>query len=161
MTTPRIPEAIALFFYVGRLRPMPGTWGSLAATLLAWPILEHWGPRVLAIIAGVVALVGLWACDRYEQATGRHDAGEVVVDEVVGQWYTLLGLVILLGRVPLWPELLAGFVAFRLFDIVKPWPFSVLDRKIPGGFGTMIDDMLIALPATALLWLLYAFTPIL
>jgi phosphatidylglycerophosphatase A len=126
---------------IGRIPKAPGTWGSLLACLLAWPI-HFYGGAVALLAAGVlVTLIGIWAADRYQAATGRHDAPEVVIDEVAGQWLTLAACPL----TPLW--ILAGFAVFRFFDIVKPWPVCWADRKLPGGFGVMADDVLAAVYA--------------
>ena len=87
------------------------------------------------------------AADRYMALSGEHDPGPVVVDEVAGQWLTL-------AIVPLdaiW--FVAGFCAFRLFDIVKPWPVGWLDRRVKGGFGVMLDDIAAGLYAAVLLYI--------
>ena len=89
------------------------------------------------LIGASIALffVGIWSANGYMAQTGTHDPGPVVVDEVVGQWLVLSILPLDLG----W--YLVGFAAFRLFDIVKPWPIKWLDQKVEGGFGVMIDDV--------------------
>ena len=79
--------------------------------------------------------LGLWAADRYMRAVGVHDPGAIVVDEVAGQWLTL-------AVAPLDPlAYLAGFLLFRVFDVLKPWPAGWLDRRVGGAFGVMIDDI--------------------
>ena len=83
---------------------------------------------------------------------GVHDHGSIVWDEFVGIWITL----IFLPNTWLW--LLLGFVVFRLLDIAKPWPISVLDRNVTGGFGIMIDDMLAGVIAAAVLYAAWFFT---
>lgn len=118
---------------------MPGTWGSAIALPPAWFIQAHGGAWALLAAAGVVFAVGCWAADTHIRATGREDPGEVVIDEVVGQWLVLV-------PAPLDPLLyLAGFLAFRVLDIAKPWPASWADRTVHGGFGAMLDDVLAAL----------------
>lgn len=129
---------IATWFGCGLLPKAPGTWGSAAALPLAW-LIASWG-GVPAMAAAVVAatLAGWWAADIYVRRTGRDDPGEVVVDEVAGQWLVLLA-------VPPDPVLYgAGFVVFRVLDIWKPWPACWADRRIGGGLGVMADDMLAA-----------------
>ena len=89
--------------------------------------------------------IGVWVCDHVSRRLGVHDHGGIVWDEMVGYWLTV-------ALVPLqWQWLLAGFVLFRIFDILKPWPINVLDKKVSGGFGIMIDDILAAVYALAIL----------
>lgn len=131
---------------VGRIRPAPGTWGSLAA--LPLPLLAPAGtdPLLLIPAAVLVFVVGCWAASRYQRLTGTHDASEIVIDEVCGQWIALC----LVSLSPL--SVLVGFVLFRLFDIVKPWPIRWVDRKVGGGFGVMLDDVLAGIAAAACLY---------
>ena len=126
---------------IGGLPKAPGTFGSLLSCLLAWPI-HFYGGFIALIGAGLAALaIGIWAAERYQAETGRHDAPEVVIDEVAGQWLTL-------AAAPLDPVFFAvAFVAFRFFDIVKPWPVGWADKQLRGGFGVMADDVLAAVYA--------------
>ncbi|MBP9615325.1 MAG: phosphatidylglycerophosphatase A, partial [Thiopseudomonas sp.] len=93
-----------------------------------------------------------WLCGRVATDLGVHDHGGIVWDEFVGIWITL----IFLPNTWLW--LLLGFVVFRLLDIAKPWPISVLDRKVGGGFGIMIDDILAGVIAAGVLYAAWFFT---
>jgi phosphatidylglycerophosphatase A len=133
---------------VGLLPKAPGTWASLATLPLAW-LLDHLAGRASLVIAGVViALAGVWASQVYVARHRVEDPGEVVVDEIAAQ-------LLVLAAVPL--TLLSsvlGFLLFRLFDIVKPWPVSWADRTIKGGFGVMFDDLLAAAYASLALFLL-------
>jgi len=128
------------FFGAGRLRPGPGTWGSAAAALLwllaAMGLQLAPGPLAwLTLAAAMSALVvGIPAATRVELESGREDPGYVVIDEVAGQWIALIH-----SRVNL-SHLLAGFLFFRLFDIVKPWPARQLEG-LPAGWGIMLDDV--------------------
>jgi phosphatidylglycerophosphatase A len=114
-----------------------------------------WAPLVLLDVAwwirglttlGIFAL-GVWAAERVVRAEGKEDPQKVVVDEVAG-----MGLTLLLCA-PMASNVVAGFVLFRLFDIWKPWPVSLADNKVKGGFGTMLDDMLAGAYALAALTL--------
>ncbi|MEQ8664407.1 MAG: phosphatidylglycerophosphatase A [Rhodospirillales bacterium] len=138
---------IATWCGSGHLPKAPGTWGSLAALPIAWLILEHVGTTGLLFGVCVVFAVGIAAADRYMALVGRDDPGAVVVDEVAGQWLALL----FVPLDPLW--FLAGFIAFRVFDIFKPWPVRALERRFKGGFGVMIDDIAAGVYALAALWL--------
>ena len=140
---------IASWFGAGRLPVAPGTWGSLAALPFAWVIAWLFGPRALLLAALALFLIGWWAAGRVARISAVADPGSVVVDEVVGQWLTLVVA----------PRLLiayvAGFLLFRLFDIVKPWPARWIDRNVGGGLGIMGDDVVAGFyAATALLLLL-------
>lgn len=110
----------------------------------------HWlggWPWLLAAAIAVFA-VGVWASARYAVALGGDDPGAVVVDEVAGQWLTLVPL----AMEPL--AYLLGFAAFRLFDIVKPWPVGWCDRHVKGGLGIMLDDVVAAVYAAAVAYAL-------
>jgi phosphatidylglycerophosphatase A len=135
----------ATFFYVGKSPKAPGTCGSLAALPLAWgawtlgPV-WGWAITVLVFITGTLgaAVVG--------GRSGNSDDQSIVIDEVVGILITTS-----ICRFVWWQYGLA-FLLFRLFDITKPWPVSVVDRKWKSALGTMIDDALAAVMATAVLW---------
>lgn len=128
---------LATWFGSGLLRPAPGTWGSLAALPPAWLLVHLGGVPLLAAGIVAVSLAGWWAAERYTGG-GKSDPGEVVIDEVAGQWVVLLAAPLDLGYYA------AGFVLFRALDITKPWPASWADRKLPGGLGIMLDDILAA-----------------
>jgi phosphatidylglycerophosphatase A len=139
---------IATWFGSGLLPRVPGTWGSLAALPFAWGIAMAGGPVALVLAAAVLFVLGWWAAERVTRASGIADDGTVVVDEVVGQWLTLAAAPLHLG------DYLLGFVLFRAFDIVKPWPVGWADRRVPGGLGVMADDVLAGVYAAAALLLL-------
>lgn len=146
---------IATWFGSGLVRPAPGTVGSLAALPPALLIMWLEGPGALFIAAILVFAAGIWAARAYERKSGEHDSSTVVIDEVAGQWITLLPA----GLNPwLW---LTAFVLFRFFDAAKPWPVSWADRKIGGAFGVMFDDILAALYAMpGVAALAYIFTQV-
>ena len=122
----------------------PGTMGTLVAIPFIFPLRGLGvGGFWLALI--LLFLLGVWLCGRVSQKLGMHDHGGIVWDEWVGFWLTA-------AFIPLtWPWLLAAFVLFRIFDILKPWPIRQLDKKVGGGFGIMIDDVVAALYALLLL----------
>ncbi|GAB6053337.1 hypothetical protein JCM17960_21570 [Magnetospira thiophila] len=137
---------LATWFGSGLLPKMPGTWGSLAALPFAWVLMGIGGWPLLLLATLVIFPVGVWSGGAYAARQGREDPGPVVIDEVAGQWLTLC-------VVPLDPLLFGlGFVLFRLADIFKPWPVSVADRRIKGGLGIMLDDILAAVYAGAALY---------
>jgi len=135
---PRWVTLVATFFGAGRLRPGPGTWGSLAAMLLWWLLASHLPdslhvPVILALIVASAA-IGIPAATLEARGCGEKDPSHVVIDEVAGQLVTLIACPIL------WKPLLAGFILFRAFDIVKPPPIRRLE-KLPEGMGIVVDDL--------------------
>jgi len=130
----------ATFFGAGLLKPGPGTWGSAAAALLWLGAARGFrlGSFPLACVtfaaAGMALIVGIPAATRVERESGREDPGYVVIDEAAGQWISLIHV-----RADL-SHLLAAFLLFRLFDIVKPWPARQLEN-LPAGWGIMLDDV--------------------
>jgi len=134
----------------------PGTAGTALAVLLYLPLglfcasrgMAGWALYALVTLA--VALVGTWAADRAEPIFGKKDAGQVVVDEIAGYLVTMFALP------ATWPWALAGFAAFRLFDIWKPWPIDHLQR-LKGGLGVMIDDLLAGVYGCVLLHVIAYF----
>ncbi|NLW81843.1 MAG: phosphatidylglycerophosphatase A [Desulfovibrionales bacterium] len=132
----------------GRMPRAPGTWGSFAAAVLA-PILflplPLWA-RILTLI--LLFPLGAWCASRAERTLGCKDPSCVVVDELWGQWITLLPLP---ADAAWW--IIPAFLLFRLFDIAKPWPVRASERWLPGGWGIMIDDGFAGLYALLLLFL--------
>ena len=142
----RVPILLATWFGSGLLPVAPGTWGSIAALPFAWLIHMKAGPVGLAIAAIVLYFVGVWATDIYAREVGEADPSQVVLDEVVGLWVTLA------LAAPLDPFFYAvGFLMFRMFDILKPWPVSWADQRLKGGFGIMFDDLIAAVYAAVAL----------
>jgi phosphatidylglycerophosphatase A len=145
---------VATFFGAGRLRPGPGTWGSAAAVLI-WAGVAHFAaprsqPAVLASLAAIAVAIGIPAATSFARATGQKDPQSVVIDEVAGQWITLLFAPVS------WKTLLAGFILFRAFDILKPPPVRQLER-LPEGTGIVIDDVGAGLYALLFMQLLLHF----
>lgn len=126
---------LATWFWSGLSPKAPGTMGSIAALPFGLAITYFFGEVALGIAIIVVFLVGIVATHHYLGLTGKSDPGEVVIDEVAGQWIPLL----IAGTSPL--LYLISFLAFRLFDIWKPWPIRWMDKSIKGAFGVMIDDI--------------------
>ena len=148
----RIAHGIATGLGAGYGPIAPGTWGSLPGLVLAWLVERRLGGWGVALLAALVALLGTWAADRTARRLGEKDPGVIVVDEIAGQLVTLCFL-------PATPQvLLAGFLLFRVFDVVKPWPASRLEG-LPGGSGIMADDLMAGLYANLLLQGLAALRP--
>lgn len=113
----------------------PGTVGTLAA--IPFYLLMMYLPLSVYIAVTIVAAVaGIWICQSATKAIGQDDHGSIVWDEFVGFWITMVAA----PKGLLW--LLAGFLIFRVFDIIKPWPIRWLDRYVKGGLGIMVDDVL-------------------
>lgn len=121
----------------------PGTAGSLVGLILFWPLARLSGGLLLASIVGVF-LVGTWSADHVARRSGRKDPGLVVIDEIVGIWVSLLFLPLTTTTAVL------GFLAFRVMDIVKPYPARQLEG-LPGGLGIMADDVMAGVYANLLL----------
>jgi phosphatidylglycerophosphatase A len=135
---------VATFGGAGLAPKAPGTAGSLAALPFAVVLAHAGGGLALLIAAAAVFAIGWWAAAVVVRRVGP-DPSIVVIDEVAGQFLTL-------AAAPLdWRYYAAGFVLFRFFDIVKPWPVGLADRRVGGGFGVMLDDILAAIYAGALL----------
>ncbi len=130
---------LATWFGCGFLKPAPGTWGSAAAIPFGLIIFDIGGLAGLMIAIALVSLAGIWAAEQFNRSTSSHDSGLIVIDEVAGQWVALLPALHLSGFDPFWIGL--SFLLFRIFDIFKPWPVSVLDKKVSGGLGVMADDL--------------------
>jgi phosphatidylglycerophosphatase A len=128
---------LACGFGSGLVPVAQGTFGSLAA-LLPWLGLRQLSPPLylLVIVAGFA--IGVWACNVASRALGVADHRSLVWDEFIGQWIALLPLLVLPAP---WWTIVLGFMLFRLFDVWKPWPIRWLDRRVKGGMGVMIDDV--------------------
>jgi phosphatidylglycerophosphatase A len=138
---------IALGFGSGLSPVGPGTCGSLLALPLAWALTLL--PLASAIAAVVVFVVGgVWVCGESARRLGTHDHPGIVWDEIAAMCL----LALLVPRGILWLGL--GFVAFRVFDIAKPWPIRDLDHRLRGGLGIMLDDLAAALFAAAVVRLI-------
>lgn len=136
---------LALGFGSGLAPKMPGTFGTLAALPVVVLLSYYASFSVYLIVTILVSIVGVRICGRTAEDMGVHDDSSIVWDEVAGMMITMLA-------VPLsWQTLLVGFLLFRLFDILKPWPISYLDKHVHGGFGIMIDDVLAGLFALGIL----------
>lgn len=151
------------FFGAGTLKPGPGTWGSVAATLIwifffglhSFRLGNHfvvltsrvspvWPSLILALVA---TAIGIPAATIIARESGCKDPQNVVIDEAAGQWLTLA------AAAPDWKHALAGLALFRLFDITKPWPARQLEH-LPEGWGIMLDDLAAGVYGAAVLLVL-------
>lgn len=136
---------LATWFGCGLIRPAPGTWGTLGGMPFGIIILILGGWPVLFVASAIVFAIGLWAAKKFEEMTGEHDASAIVIDEVAGVWIALLPAAINMTHAGL------AFLLFRFFDILKPWPVSWADKKLPGAMGVMLDDILAGVYAALIL----------
>ncbi|BBO67229.1 phosphatidylglycerophosphatase A [Desulfosarcina alkanivorans] len=130
----------------------PGTFGSLAALPLCW-FISLSGVKPAFVLVPALVVASTWIAHAAEKIELQKDPKQVVVDEICGMAVTLFAL-------PFTPVfILSGFALFRVFDILKPFPIRWVDKKVPGGLGIMLDDILAGVFANALLRLgLYLFT---
>ena len=135
---------LAFGFGSGAAPKAPGTWGTLAAVLIYWP-LSQLSPEHYLLMLLVTSVMGIYICGQTARDLGVHDHGSIVWDEFVGFWITMFAAPV--GSV--W--VVVGFVLFRFFDIIKPWPISWIDKKITGGFGIMLDDVIAGVMAAVVL----------
>lgn len=127
----------ALGFGSGLVPIAPGTAGTLVGVVLD-PLLRPLGIELRVLVVALMCGAGVWLCGESARRLGTHDHPGIVWDEIVG--YLLLMLVLPGG----WAWAAAGFVVFRFFDIVKPWPIRQLDHGVSGGLGIMLDDVMAA-----------------
>ncbi len=146
------PVNLLAFGFAAGLSPLaPGTVGSLLALPLAYATLEA-GFAIQASVAAILVVSGVWICGESARRIGVHDHGGIVWDEIAAMYVTLL------FAPPTIAAWALAFVAFRFFDIVKPWPIRDLDHRLGGGLGIMLDDLLAALYAVVFLGIYRWFT---
>ncbi len=137
---------LATGFGSGLAKYVPGTMGTLAAIpfyLLLAQLPFGW----YLVVVLVAALIGVKICTITSGDMKVHDHGSIVWDEFVGFWITMA-----IAPTVSWQWVLTGFILFRFFDMVKPWPISWLDKHVKGGFGIMVDDILAGFMAMIALW---------
>jgi phosphatidylglycerophosphatase A len=138
---------IAFGFGAGLMPRAPGTWGTLAAIPL-YLLISNLAWEYYLFITIMAFFLGVFVCHRVSSEMGIHDYGGIVWDEVVGYFLTMF-------MVPVHPAwMIIGFCLFRLFDIWKPQPIRYIDRRVKGGLGIMLDDVLAAIPAWIILQLI-------
>lgn len=133
----RIVLFIASGAYTGYLPVASGTWGTLVAVPLFW-LSAPWRDLSPGLyLAGYVAAVlfACWIAGRAEAILQEHDSHAIVIDEIVGYLAATLFIV------PTWENTLVAFVVFRVFDVIKPFPAGTIDRRMPGGAGVVLDDV--------------------
>ncbi len=143
---------LATGFYAGRAPVAPGTAGTLVALPLCYGVAKLdalWAGAVVALFAGAAICIA----GRAEVLLGRKDAPGIVIDEMAGMMIGLAGLPFTLGTA------VAGFAAFRLFDVMKPFPARRIDTRMSGGLGIVLDDLVAGVYANLLVRVLAVFLP--
>ncbi len=143
-------EWIGTVFFIGRLPLAPGTWASLIAVICWYFLFQDVNPTILPAITVFLFLLGTFASDTIVQNSNEHDPSRIVIDEWVGQWLALsmMPVNILTG--------VMGFIAFRIFDIIKPGPVRRMEN-LPGGWGVMADDVMAGIMAYFVVLIFYKF----
>jgi len=152
MSLRRVGVFIATCAHVGYAPVAPGTFGSAVGLVIYYLVRRQASiPIELGVIA-LVVIIGLWAATEAEHHFGGIDPGPVVIDEVIGMPITLaLHPVNVAGAV-------AGFLIFRVLDVVKPWPARRLEL-LPGGFGVVLDDAMAGIYGNLMVWGLIRLLP--
>lgn len=144
----RVIIALATGFYTGRLPLCPGTWGSLVA-IIPWFFLRNLTLPAYLLMLVLVFVVGFFVSGSAEKLLDQADAGPIVIDEILGMFITLI-------CAPDHPAAwVLGFLLFRVFDIIKPFPCSWFDERIHGGIGIMMDDVIAGIYSLASLQLIW------
>jgi len=126
---------LAFGFGSGLAKKAPGTLGTLAAVPVYW-LFAQTNIFVYSLLTVAVTITGIWICGIAAEKLGEHDFGGIVWDEIAGYLITM-------WLVPFtWQAMVIGFLLFRVFDIIKPWPIKWVDQRVEGGFGIMLDDVL-------------------
>ncbi len=141
-------QFLALGFGSGLAPKAPGTFGTLAAVPL-FLLLAMLTPLFYFIAVVLLSIAGVYICGKAADDVGVHDHPAIVWDEFVGFFITMF-------MIPVsWQSVLVGFLLFRLFDILKPWPISFIDKKMIGGLGIMLDDILAGAFALIIMQLIF------
>lgn len=147
------PIHFLAFGFGSGLSPVaPGTFGTIMAIPL-YILMMQLSLAPYLILVAIVSVTGIWICDKSSKLLGVHDHGGIVWDEFAGFFITMI------AAPAGWIWILIGFALFRLFDIWKPWPISLLDKKVEGGLGIMIDDVVAGVYALICVQILYIFFP--
>lgn len=145
---------LATWWGSGYIPLAPATVGTLTGMPFGYAIYAVWGQEALIGASMVALVVGVWACNAYSRLSGTHDSRHVVIDEVAAIWLVQAYI----------PQTLLSyglaFVVFRVCDVLKPYPINVMDAKIKGGWGMMLDDTGAAIISLLILLALHAMVPI-
>ncbi len=150
MIKPNPKNIVHLFaagFGSGLAKKAPGTWGTVVALILLWP-LSYLGFYTYILVLVICIIVGIWLCDKTSRDLNVHDHPAIVWDEFCGYWLTMIFA----------PKTIffavSGFVLFRIFDIWKPQPIRWIDKNLHGGLGIMVDDLIAGIFAAIVLQIL-------
>ena len=148
----------------GLPRRAPGTWGTVGGLIVAIPLLSL-GFVPFLIITILSCVIGSWICGRTSELMGGHDNPHIVWDEWAGMWLTLLPLSYMgIADGNFWQNIaqsfsvvaiIIAFILFRFFDIIKPPPIGWADKKVAGGLGIMLDDIIAGIMAAAVWAIIY------
>jgi phosphatidylglycerophosphatase A len=142
---------LAFGFGSGLAKKAPGTCGTLAAIPL-YLLIAQTGSLLYSLTTLIVTIAGIWICGKAADKLGEHDFGGIVWDEIAGYLITL-------WWIPFsWNGVVLGFILFRFFDILKPWPIKIADRRVKGGFGIMLDDVMAGVLANLVLGLILGWS---
>ncbi len=151
MLLKNMTEIMATFFYLGKSPKAPGTVGTLGAIPLVF-LFNMQGPYFYMIMSFILVGLSIFVSQLHEYYFETHDSGEIVIDEVVG-------FLVAMAWIPTTPQaLIAAFVLFRFFDILKPFPISYIDRVVGGGVGVVADDLLAGIVTNVILQVIYTHT---
>ena len=143
---------LAFGFGSGLSPKAPGTFGTLTAIPIYLVLIQYVNSPFYLIIVVLMSVIGFWLCGKTAEDLGVHDHPGIVWDEIVGFLITMF-------QAPLgWVWVLVGFALFRVFDILKPWPINWLDKKVEGGVGIMLDDILAGVFAWVVLQIIVSYT---
>ena len=146
------PNHLLAFGFGAGLAPVaPGTVGTLVGVLLYLPLSLLDNLPYLVIVAAI-SVAGIWLCGVTAQDLGTHDHPGIVWDEIAGYLITMA------WAPPGWQWMILGFALFRLFDIWKPWPIRPIDRRVGGGSGIMLDDLVAGVYAALAMQLIWMVT---
>jgi phosphatidylglycerophosphatase A len=135
---------LAFGFGAGLAKKAPGTFGTLSAVPIYW-LFAQTNSIVYSFLTIVITISGVWICGWAAEKLGEHDFSGIVWDEIAGYLITM-------WLIPFsWKALVMGFLLFRVFDILKPWPIKWVDQHVGGGLGIMLDDVLAGIFAGGLL----------
>lgn len=148
----RLSVLIATCGYIGKISVAPGTFGSVPGILLYWVMAKMSGFCSFVVAALVIALA-VWSAGTAEKAMGAKDPGSIVIDEIAGMAVVFAGLCFS------WPLAVSGFLLFRIFDIIKPFPIGWLEKTFDGGLGIVIDDVAAGLVCRIILEVALAVVP--
>ena len=143
-----IAKNICTVFGLGNFRKMPGTIGSIAGIFLGIILLILFPINIVCVIFVLLLIVSIYAIKKYQETVGKFDRSEIIIDEVLGQ------LLVLIFIDFYFLDILLAFTLFRFFDILKFFPANIVDKKYSGHYGVVLDDIIAALQASIVIFIL-------